>query len=182
MIDVTETNLDGVVIVEPRVFKDDRGFFIETYNQRDAEAAGLPVTFVQDNHSFSTRGVLRGLHFQYPQWQGKLVRVASGEIFDVAVDIRPGSATFGRWEGVVLSRDNQRQLYVPPGYAHGFCVVSDTADVLYKCTSLYEPGQDRGVRWNDPDIGIDWPISDPVMSEKDARAPLLRDLNLVSVE
>ena len=124
--------------------------------------------------------MLRGLHFQYPQWQGKLVRVASGEIFDVAVDVRPGSATFGRWEGVVLSRDNQRQLYIPPGYAHGFCVISDTADVLYKCTSLYEPSQDRGVRWNDPDIGIDWPISDPIISEKDARAPLLRDLKLMS--
>jgi len=176
MIEISPTKLDGVVVVTPRVFADERGFFTETFNQRDAEAAGLPGHFVQDNHSFSTRGVLRGLHYQYPQWQGKLVRTASGEIFDVAVDIRPDSKTYGQWVGVVLSRENGKQLYVPPGYAHGFCVLSTAADVIYKCTTLYVPEQDRAIRWDDPDIGIEWPFSDPVVSEKDARAPLLRDV------
>ncbi len=131
---------------------------------------------MQDNHSFSRGGVLRGLHFQYPTWQGKLVRAITGEIFDVAVDIRPDSKTYGEWAGVVLSRENQHQLYIPEGYAHGFCVLSDTADVSYKCTTLYEPSQDRALRWDDPQIGIEWPIDDPLVSEKDARAPLLDEI------
>lgn len=173
---VTETNLPGVVIIEPRVFEDDRGFFMETYNQREFETAGLPDTFVQDNHSRSARGVLRGLHFQFPQWQGKLVRVTEGEIFDVAVDIRPESARFGEWIGVTLSGANRHQLYIPEGFAHGFCVLSDTADVLYKCTSLYKPEDDKAIRWDDPDIGIGWPIANPEISPKDARGLFLRDL------
>ncbi len=178
MIDVEETTLAGVRIVTPRLFQDERGFFMETFNARDAAAAGLPAEWMQDNHSYSARGVLRGLHYQYPRWQGKLVRVVVGEIFDVAVDIRPRSATFGRWVGVFLSAQNRRQLYVPPGFAHGFCVVSDGAHVMYKCTTLYEPSQDRCIVWNDPDISIEWPVSEPVLSDKDARGALLRDVRL----
>jgi dTDP-4-dehydrorhamnose 3,5-epimerase len=177
-LQVHDTHLKGVRLIIPRVFEDERGFFLETFNAGVFEECGLPVNFVQDNHSRSTRGVLRGLHYQYPTWQGKLVRVVSGEIFDVAVDIRPESPTYGQWYGVTLSGDNKHQLYIPPGYAHGFCVLSDTVDVTYKCTALYNPSEDAGIRWNDPDIGIDWPISDPVVSAKDRNAPLLKDIVL----
>jgi dTDP-4-dehydrorhamnose 3,5-epimerase len=174
-LEVHDTHLKGVRLIVPRVFEDDRGFFLETFNAAVFEENGLPVNFVQDNHSRSTRGVLRGLHYQYPTWQGKLVRVVTGEIFDVAVDIRPESPTFGQWYGVILNEDNKHQLYIPPGYAHGFCVLSETVDVTYKCTAPYTPSEDAGIRWDDPDIGIDWPISDPLVSEKDRNAPLLKD-------
>ena len=147
---------------------------METFNARDAAAAGLPTQYVQDNHSRSCYGVLRGLHYQYPQWQGKLIRVTSGEIYDVAVDIRPGSSTRGQWLGVYLSGENKKQLYVPEGFAHGFCVTSDHADVVYKCTSLYEPSQDRCIAWNDPDIGIEWPVKEALVSAKDACGAPLR--------
>ena len=177
-MEVHDTHLKGVRLIVPRVFNDDRGFFLETFNAAVFEENGLPVNFVQDNHSRSSRGVLRGLHYQHPTWQGKLVRVVTGEIFDVAVDIRRESPTFGQWYGVILNEENKHQLYIPPGYAHGFCVLGDTVDVTYKCTSLYTPAEDAGIRWDDPDIGIDWPISDPLVSEKDRNAPLLKDINL----
>lgn len=151
---------------------------METYHQENFIAAGLPDKFVQDNHSRSAYGVLRGLHFQYPQWQGKLIRVIAGEIFDVAVDVRQDSPTWGKWISVNLDADNRQQLYVPPGYAHGFCVVSESADVVYKCTSLYKPGDEVGVRWDDPEIAIDWPVSNPIVSEKDRKASLLSELLL----
>jgi len=170
-----KTRLDGVVIVTPKVFGDDRGFFMETYNVTDFVGAGIPESFVQDNHSRSSRGVLRGLHYQYPNWQGKLVRVLRGEIFDVAVDIRSGSPTFGQWLGVTLNEENKQQLYVPPGFAHGFCVTSETADVAYKCTTVYRPQEDACIRWNDPDIGIRWPLDDPSLSEKDAHGLSLKE-------
>ena len=176
MINVSDTSLPGVVIVESRVFDDARGFFMESFNARDFAEAGLPTHFVQDNHSRSTRGVLRGLHYQHPSWQGKLVRALVGTIFDVAVDIRRESAHFGQWFGIELSAENKKQLYVPPGFAHGFCVLSDVAEMSYKCTELYEPKEDAGVLWNDPDIGIEWPIQDPLLSPKDEAAPRLKDL------
>lgn len=173
---VEATRLPEVLLITPQVFGDDRGFFMETFNAARTAEDGLPELFVQDNHSRSSRGVLRGLHYQYPQWQGKLVRVINGEIFDVAVDIRTGSATFGQWVGVLLNEDNKQQLYVPPGFAHGFCVTSETADVVYKCTTSYNAEQDAGVRWDDPDIGIEWPIDNPILSDKDTQAPLLSEL------
>jgi dTDP-4-dehydrorhamnose 3,5-epimerase len=172
-MNIRATKLPGVVIVEPKVFGDDRGFFMETWNQPRYEAAGLPGGFVQDNLSLSRRGVLRGLHYQRPFPQGKLLSVIEGEIFDVAVDIRRSSPDFGRWFGVVLSSANRWQLYVPPGFAHGFCVLSDSALVAYKCTSVYRPEADRGIRWDDPRIGIEWPVTDPAVSGKDRAAPLL---------
>jgi len=159
--------LEGVVIIEPDVYQDDRGFFLESYHARKYTEGGLPVMFVQDNHSRSRRKTLRGLHTQLNRLQGKLVRVTRGEIFDVAVDVRRGSPTFGQWEGVCLSSDNFRQLYIPPGFAHGFCVISDDADVEYKCTDFYEPGDEIAIRWNDPAIGIVWPVQEPLLSEKD---------------
>ncbi|MCS7079220.1 MAG: dTDP-4-dehydrorhamnose 3,5-epimerase [Chloracidobacterium sp.] len=170
------TELPGVVLIEPKVFRDNRGFFLESYHQAKFAAAGLDVTFVQDNHSCSVRGTLRGLHAQRRRPQGKLVRVIAGEIFDVVVDIRLHSPTFGRWLGVVLSAENFRQLYVPPGFVHGFCVLSDVAEVLYKCTALYDPTDEIGVVWNDPEIGVDWPVRSPLLSEKDRRLPTLRAL------
>ena len=176
MITVTQTSLPGGVVVEPRVFDDERGFFMESFNARDFAEAGLPTRFVQDNHSRSTRGVLRGLHYQYPAWQGKLVRALVGELFDVAVDIRRGSPHFGEWFGLTLSAENRKQLYVPPGFAHGFCVLSDVCEMAYKCTSLYLPADDACVLWNDPDIGIEWPLENPLLSEKDAAAPALAEL------
>ena len=157
MIKLSETSLPGVLIVEPEVFSDDRGFFMESFNVRDFENAGLETKFVQDNHSRSVRGVLRGLHYQYPNWQGKLARVLTGKVFDVAVDIRRSSPNFGQWFGVELTSDNHKQLYIPPGFAHGFCVLSPVAEIAYKCTALYEASEDAGVLWNDPNIGIDWP-------------------------
>lgn len=177
-MEIQKTYLPGVVIVTNRVFDDDRGFFTETYNQRSFSEAGLPSEFVQDNHSRSMRGVLRGLHYQYPQWQGKLVRVVRGEIFDVAADIRRDSPSFGKWFGVTLDEECQQQLYVPPGFAHGFCVLSEFADVVYKCTTLYKAHDDAAIRWDDPQLNIDWPISDPIVSEKDRNAPSLAEVNV----
>jgi dTDP-4-dehydrorhamnose 3,5-epimerase len=175
-MNVIETKLQGVVIIEPKVFGDNRGFFMETWNKKKFENAGLPYNFVQDNLSFSTKGVLRGLHFQNPNPQGKLVYVLQGEVFDVAVDIRMGSPTFGQWEGVTLSSENKRQFFIPDGFAHGFCVMSDTALFAYKCTDIYNPQAERGIIWNDPDIGIEWPIRQPILSEKDKRNLQLRDI------
>lgn len=167
---ITETNLPGVVIIEPRVFTDPRGFFLETFNGSKYGACGIPETFVQDNHSQSSKGILRGMHYQITQPQGKLIYVVSGEIFDVAVDIRQGSPTFGQWAGVTLSGENKRQLYIPEGFAHGFCVLSDTVDVIYKCTDFYSPEGERGIAWDDPEINIDWPIdAAPLLSEKDKK-------------
>ena len=174
-MNITETELPGVLIVEPKVFGDERGFFMESYNAGRYAEAGLPESFVQDNLSFSRRGVLRGLHFQNPQPQGKLVSVLQGEVFDVAVDIRVGSPTFGRWTGVTLSAENKRQFYVPPDFAHGFVVTSDVALFYYKCTEYYAPASEGSVLWNDPEIGIEWPIESPTLSEKDRAAPTLRE-------
>lgn len=178
---VESTKLEGVLLITPQVFGDDRGFFMETYNQQKAADSGLPTQFVQDNHSKSSKGVLRGLHYQTPQWQGKLVRTVQGEIFDVAVDIRDGSPTFGEWVGVYLNDENKQQLYVPEGFAHGFVVTSDTAEVVYKCTSLYEPSQEGSVLWNDPDIGIQWPTDAPLLSAKDKVGQRLADLPPLNV-
>lgn len=178
---IDKCKLDGVLLVTPQVFGDERGFFMETYNQQKAKEFGLPTNFVQDNHSKSTKGVLRGLHYQSPQWQGKLVRVISGEIFDVAVDIRHGSPTFGEWVGFTLNSENKQQLYVPEGFAHGFVVTSDTAEVVYKCTSLYEPSQEGSVLWDDSDIGIEWPLDDPQLSQKDRDGQKLVDLPALTV-
>jgi dTDP-4-dehydrorhamnose 3,5-epimerase len=179
---VEATPLEGVMLLTPQVFGDDRGFFMETFNSAKTADKGIPEFFAQDNHSRSSMGVLRGLHFQQPQWQGKLVRAIAGEIFDVAVDIRDGSKTFGQWFGVFLNSDNKQQLYVPPGFAHGFCVTSDVADVAYKCTSDYQPTQETSIRWNDPEIGIKWPIEDPLLSDKDKIAPLLSEVNLSEID
>ena len=173
---VVQTRLPGVLIVEPDVYGDERGFFLETWSQRRYSEAGLPQKYVQDNMSFSTRGILRGLHLQHPHGQGKLVQVLVGEVFDVAVDVRVGSPTFGQWDGALLSADNRKQIYIPPGFAHGFCVTSDSALFAYKCTELYKREAELGVIWNDPDIGIDWPIDDPVLSAKDAAFPRLADI------
>lgn len=170
------TALPDVILVEPAVFRDDRGFFLETYHQKRYADGGIPDLFVQDNHSYSIRGTLRGLHAQLRQPQGKLVRAVQGEIFDVAVDIRPDSPTFGRWVGEILSGDNYRQLWVPPGFAHGFCVLSETAHVQYKCTDFYVRDDEIGIVWNDPGIGaggIDWPVAEPLLSPKDRDAPTL---------
>lgn len=173
---VIETSLPGVVIIEPKVFSDARGFFMETWQQERYSKCGIPARFVQDNLSFSQKGVLRGLHYQHPNAQGKLVYVLQGEVFDVAVDIRVGSPTFGQWVGVTLSSDNKRQLYIPEGFAHGFCVTSETALVVYKCTDFYNPQTEGGIIWNDPDIGIGWPCIKPILSEKDQRFTALKDL------
>jgi dTDP-4-dehydrorhamnose 3,5-epimerase len=176
-VNVTATDLPGVLIIEPKIFGDDRGFFLETFQaERYRHEAGISPAFVQDNHSRSRRGVLRGLHAQKQPAQGKLVRVARGETFDVAVDIDPRSPTFGCWTGVTLSDTNHRQLWIPPGYAHGFAVVSEIADVEYKCTAYYHPQSEIGVIWNDPDLAIHWPIDNPTLSEKDKRLPTLAKL------
>lgn len=176
-MNVIKTKLNGVVIIEPKVFGDDRGFFLESFNSsRYKEIAGITDTFVQDNHSRSSQGVLRGLHFQKTKPQGKLVRVVSGEVYDVAVDIDPASSTYGCYEGVILSAENKRQFYVPPGYAHGFAVLSASADFEYKCTDYYDPADEGGIIWNDPDIAIEWPIEQPILSDKDRRLPRLKDL------
>ena len=174
---IVDTALPGVKLIEPRVFGDDRGFFLESWNARSFADAGLDLDFVQDNHSRSARGVLRGLHYQLKNPQGKLVRVTAGAVFDVAVDVRRSSPHFGRWVGYELSDANKRMLWVPPGFAHGFVVLSDNADFLYKCTQLYDGSDDRGIRWDDPAIGIDWPLAGitPQLSGKDAAAPLLAD-------
>jgi dTDP-4-dehydrorhamnose 3,5-epimerase len=172
------TALPEVLIIEPAVFGDTRGFFFESFNQKDfAQVTGLDVNFVQDNHSRSAKSVLRGLHYQVGQPQGKLVRVVRGAVFDVAVDIRKSSVTFGRWVGIELTEDNYRQLWVPPGFAHGFYVLSESADFLYKTTDYYAPGLERSLAWNDPELAIQWPMSGvlPVVSSKDMRAPTLAD-------
>jgi dTDP-4-dehydrorhamnose 3,5-epimerase len=171
----TETPLPGVLVIEPRVHGDERGFFMETYRADAFREHGIPDVFVQDNHSRSARGVLRGLHYQEPLPQGKLVRCPRGELFDIAVDIRRGSPTFGRYYGILLTESNNKMLWVPPGFAHGFCALTDTADLVYKVTELYRPEYDRCILWNDPDIGIPWPIAEPVLSAKDANAPRLKD-------
>ncbi|CAI0881458.1 dTDP-4-dehydrorhamnose 3,5-epimerase [Serratia entomophila] len=174
---VTETKIDGVKIIQPKVFGDARGFFLETFEKRRyQEMLGIDLDFVQDNHSRSSRGVLRGLHFQKVNPQGKLVRVVRGEVFDVAVDIRPGSPTYGAWEGVILSEENKTQFWVPPGLAHGFVVLSDLADFEYKCTDYYNPAQEGCLLWNDPQVGIEWPIDNPLLSEKDKVGKLFREL------
>jgi dTDP-4-dehydrorhamnose 3,5-epimerase len=175
-VKVTPTKIPEVLIIEPDVFGDERGFFIETWHADKYAALGIDAPFVQDNHSRSGRGVLRGLHFQLKHPQGKLVRVMSGAVFDVAVDIRKGSPTFGLWEGVELSGDNYKQLYVPPGFAHGFCTLSESADFLYKCTDFYNPEDEHGIIWNDPDIGIEWPGDDFVVSEKDSKNRSLEEI------
>lgn len=173
-MNVIETTLPGVLIVEPRVFGDERGFFMETWNRGRYREHGIPDEFVQDNLSRSGYGVLRGLHYQKPNTQGKLVFVLEGEVFDVAVDIRTGSPTFGQWTAVILSERNKRQLWIPPGFAHGFCVTSESALFAYKCTDIYNPAAEASVRWDDPDLGIDWPIAQPVISAKDHAAHPLR--------
>lgn len=170
---VTETSLPGVVVIEPTVFRDERGFFVETWHLRRYTEAGIGVSFVQDNHSRSCRDTLRGLHFQNQRPQGKLVRAVEGEIFDVAADVNPASPTYGQWVGVSLSADDFRQIYVPPGYAHGFCVVSEVAQVEYKCTDFYDPADEGGVMWNDPVLGIQWPTTTPILSRRDQQHPPL---------
>lgn len=173
---VIPTRLPDVLLIEPRVFGDERGFFLESWNEREFEHAGIHARFVQDNHSRSAKGVLRGLHYQVRQPQGKLIRVTAGEIFDVAVDIRRGSPGFGKWEGVRLAAESHRMLWVPVGFAHGFCVLSDFAEVLYKTTDFYAPEHERCLLWNDPEIGIAWPVQGaPVLSAKDAAGVRLRD-------
>ncbi len=176
---ISHSKLKGCVIIEPRVFGDERGFFLETFQAfRYEQEAGIALPFVQDNHSRSAKCVLRGLHFQKTKPQGKLVRVVRGEVYDVAVDIRKGSATFGEWEGVILSEDNKKQFWVPPGFAHGFVVLSATADFEYKCTDYYDPNDEGSILWSDPDLNIPWPIANPVLSTKDESAKRLVDLRL----
>lgn len=167
-MNVYPTSLEGVFLIEPRVFLDNRGFFLETYHQKKYEEAGIKQTFVQDNHSHSVRGTLRGLHYQLLHPQGKLIEVVCGAIFDVAVDIRKGSPTFGKWLGIHLSADEHHQIYIPEGFAHGFCVLSEQADVIYKCTDIYTPGDEYGIRWDDPQLAIGWPVRNPILSPKDA--------------
>ncbi len=171
-----DTTLPGVCVLEPRVFGDERGYFYESYNQARFADAGIDVRFVQSNVSRSVAGVLRGLHYQWPNPQGKLVSVLAGEVYDVAVDIRRGSPTFGRWTAAMLTADNHRHFWIPEGFAHGFCVVSDSAVFTYQCTALYDPAADAGIRWNDGDIGVDWPVSAPQLSDKDGKAPFLADI------
>lgn len=175
---VMEFPIAGLKLIEPRVFGDERGFFQETWNQKNYENCGINLSFVQDNLSFSQRGVLRGLHFQNPNAQGKLVSVMQGEVFDVAVDLRKESPTFGKWQGVYLSGENHHQFWVPPGFAHGFFVCSQTALFSYKCTELYSPKDELGIHWNDPDLNISWPIDiEPIVSEKDQNNLFLRDMD-----
>ena len=177
-ITVTPCDIEGLYVIEPTVFKDERGYFVETYNQNDMKEAGLDMVFVQDNQSMSTRGVLRGLHFQKEFPQGKLVRVVKGSVFDVAVDLRSDSETYGKWFGVELSAENMKQFYIPEGFAHGFLVLSDEAEFCYKCTDFYHPGDEGGLAWNDPEIGVEWPLEegvDLIISEKDQKWKGLKD-------
>ncbi|MDP3980297.1 MAG: dTDP-4-dehydrorhamnose 3,5-epimerase [Chlamydiota bacterium] len=171
-----QTPLPGVLIIEPRVFTDQRGFFLETFQDQKYRDLGIAKSFVQDNHSHSSYGVLRGMHYQLRYPQGKLVYAVSGDIFDVVIDIRKGSESFGQWFGCTLSCENRRQLYVPEGYAHGFCVLSRQADVIYKCTELYHPEDEFGLIWSDPQVGVQWPIENPTLSEKDNRYPALNQI------
>lgn len=176
-MEILKTNLEDVLIIKPTVFPDSRGFFLETYNKARYQDFGIPVTFVQDNHSRSSKGVLRGLHFQINNPQGKLVSCLRGSVFDVAVDINPNSPNYGEYFGIELSEHNQYQLWIPPGYAHGFYVLSDIADFNYKCTDYYFPGDQGGIIWNDKLINIEWPSKNPILSEKDSRNPGLEELN-----
>lgn len=173
---IVDLGLNGPKVLRPVPHFDDRGFFCEAYSEREYRQAGIEHRFVQDNHSFSKKGVLRGMHFRRPLDEGKLVRVVSGTIFDVVVDVRIHSEYFGQWKGVILSEDTHEQLWIPPGFAHGFCVLSGAAHVLYKTTCYYEPGEERGFSWNDSDIGIAWPIANPVLSSRDERAPCFATL------
>lgn len=172
---VIPTELPGVLIIEPQAFGDSRGFFLETFQAERYAALGIEAPFVQDNLSRSVRGTLRGLHFQEPRAQGKLVQVFHGAVWDVALDVRRGSPHFGAWVGIELSEDNRRQLWLPPGFAHGFCVLSSVADFFYKCTDLYAPDSERSVRWDDPKVGIRWPVQSPIVSDKDRAAPVLAE-------
>ena len=171
---LSKTPIDGLLTIKPKIFADPRGMFYEVYSENKYEEYGIPC-FVQDNHSVSKKGVLRGLHYQVNPGQGKLVRVTRGEVFDVAVDIRKQSPTYGKWWGLSLSETNNFQLYIPIGFAHGFCVLSESAEVLYKCSDYYSPENERGILWNDPDLAIDWPVKDPILSEKDAVSPLFSE-------
>ena len=176
-MNVIKTKLEGCVIIEPKVFGDERGFFLETFqSERYADLAGITLPFVQDNHSRSSKGVLRGLHFQKTKPQGKLVRVVRGAVFDVAVDLRKSSKTFGQWEGVELSEENKKQFWIPPGYAHGFVVLSETVDFEYKCTDYYDSSDEGSILWSDPALDISWPVDNPILSDKDASAKRLADL------
>ena len=182
-MEIIPTKIPDVLLIKPRVFEDKRGFFMETYHQMKLQQGGIDFNFVQDNHSRSQKGTLRGLHYQIENVQGKLVRATIGEIFDVAVDLRKSSPTFGQWAGAILSAENKHQLWVPPGFAHGFYVLSSSADVLYKATDLYNPKAERYLLWNDPEIGIDWHISagdEPILSEKDKKGLLLKDVEVFS--
>ncbi|NOJ94184.1 dTDP-4-dehydrorhamnose 3,5-epimerase [Corallococcus sp. CA049B] len=178
---VTPLAIPDVLLIEPKVFGDDRGFFLESFHAKRYADVGVVGPFVQDNLSRSVKGTLRGLHFQEPNAQGKLVQCLAGAVWDVAVDIRKGSPTFGRWVAAELTGENKHQLWVPPGFAHGFCVVSDSADFFYKCTALYSPESERSVAWNDPDLAIPWPVKEPLLSGKDQRAPLLKDAPVLPV-
>ena len=169
----SESHLRGLVLIEPDVFRDERGYFLETFHAAKYAGAGIASAFVQDNHSLSVRRTLRGLHMQVHKPQGKLLRVVEGTIWDVAVDVRRGSPTFGQWATETLTGDNFKQIYVPPGFAHGFCVLSDTAQVQYKCTELYDPADELGIAWNDPDLAIPWPVEEPLLSKKDRTHPPL---------
>lgn len=178
-IKVTPCKLAGMFVIEPQVFGDSRGYFMETYNQRDMAESGLNMVFVQDNQSMSKQGVLRGLHYQIRHPQGKLVRVLRGEVFDVGVDLRPDSPTYGQWHGEILSAENKKQLYIPEGFAHGFYVLSEEAEFCYKCTDFYHPGDEGGIRWDDPEIAVKWPLLEGVpvlLSEKDKKQPFFREL------
>ena len=178
-MNILETALEEVKIVEPRIFQDDRGMFYESYQRRRyREEAGIDRNFVQDNVSFSTRGTLRGLHYQLPHMQAKLVQVLKGEVFDVAVDIRRGSPTFGQWVGVLLSDSNCRQLFIPEGFAHGFCTLTERVICIYKCSEFYMPNSEKGILWSDPDLNINWPIKNPILSRKDQMYSRLKDIPL----
>ncbi len=175
-MEIERTPIEGVLLIKPRIWGDARGYFVETWQKERYEAAGIRLPFVQDNHSMSRRGILRGLHYQKTRPQGKLVSVSLGRVFDVAVDIRKGSPTFGKWFGAELTQENQWQMWIAPGLAHGFAVVSGEAHFHYKCTDYYCPGDEAGIRWNDPDIAVAWPVENPLLSEKDTTAPFFRDV------
>ena len=177
-MNIIKTPLDDVIIIEPRIFRDSRGFLYESFSRKKYSEAGIQCDFVQDNHSFSEKGVLRGLHFQTDLPQAKLVRVIRGEVYDVAVDLRKASPNYGKWFGARLSEENNRQMFIPEGFAHGFCVLSEYAEFLYKCSNYYSPAGEGGILWNDPDLNIDWPLENPVLSDKDQRFPRLKDANL----
>jgi len=176
-VNIKQLEIPGVFLIEPVSFEDNRGYFLETFHQKKYKAAGIDQAFVQDNHSHSTQNVLRGLHYQLKHPQGKLIYAVTGTIFDVAVDIRKNSSTFGQWAGATLSAENKRQIYIPKGFAHGFVVLSESADVIYKCTDLYAPGDEYGILWSDPEIGIDWPVENPILSQKDLENPGLKEIS-----